>query len=169
MTHVSYHFHTSDTTTYRATVRYALNYPTGTRLESVGLFLRYHLNVSLDTLTIPFSNLRYRHFTGPLCDTPLIIKLGKDWSHVHKFRSDSPQPATASVLYVAVPFFDVTGRVRGYLAADTLRMHEQSVCCSVLQCDAVCCSVLLQCVVVCCRVLQSVAVCCSTSPPIPFA
>ncbi len=77
--------------------------------------------------TLPISTLTYKHFAQQKSHEPLAISIREAWETLHFFKKDLSRPTTGTVMYVAAPFFDSVGQIRGYVAADSLRMHEGMV------------------------------------------
>ena len=74
--------------------------------------------------TLPSSTTTYKHFNGPNKNEPLAISIKEAWDQLHFFKKDLLKPSSSSIMYVAAPYFDIKGQIRGYIAADALRMHE---------------------------------------------
>ena len=78
--------------------------------------------------SLPTTSRTHRHFSGKLGSAqhrePLKVTVLDEWDHLHFFKRDPPRPATRKIMYVAMPFFDASGRLRGYLGADTVGMHD---------------------------------------------
>ena len=55
------------------------------------------------------------------------MQIREQWDKLHFFKKDLVKPTCSTVMYVVVPYFDMVGNVRGYVAADTLRMKADQV------------------------------------------
>jgi hypothetical protein len=78
--------------------------------------------------SLPTHTTTYRHFTGDQFRKPLLMNVKERWNELHLFKKDDvAKPSTSTTMYIAVPFFDLQGQIRGYVAADNLRMRPDQV------------------------------------------
>lgn len=77
--------------------------------------------------TLPKHTVTYKHFTGDQFRKPLLMRVKERWDELHLFKKDVSKPTSPAIMYIAVPYFDLHGHVRGYVAADNLRMRPDQV------------------------------------------
>jgi hypothetical protein len=85
------------------------------------------LNSFLMGDSLPTSTMTYKHFVHQKSHEPLVISIKDAWETLHFFKKDLSRPTSDNIMYVAAPYFDGVGQIRGYIAADSLRMHEGTV------------------------------------------
>ncbi len=84
-------------------------------------------NIFLMGDTLPKHTITYKHFTGDQFRKPLLMRVNERWDELHLFKKDVAKPTSPAIMYIAVPYFDLHGHVRGYVAADNLRMRPDQV------------------------------------------
>jgi len=80
--------------------------------------------------SIPTSAMTHQHFLMAKhpCREVLKVKAEKwDQLHFYKKQDSNAKPKAGTLVYAAVPFFDIDAEIRGYIAADILGMPDGTV------------------------------------------
>ena len=78
--------------------------------------------------SLPPTSKTFNHFTGKNCHELLQVNVKDEWNQLHVFDPRATKPRSSKIMYIAAPFFDASGEVRGYIAADTIGVDENTVC-----------------------------------------